>query len=146
MIIAETINENSDSLIDLLTAQCGDLEKLLALARQETRAAEDEDFEMIMEIVSERELLSRRLETFQQQISELRGKLTEADELNKTRMSARVVELASQTLAQDATTRKLLTASRLEASNKIMNLSNTRRGANAYIGENKRGLAYDRCA
>lgn len=146
MIIAETINENSDSLIDLLTAQCGDLEKLLALARQETRAAEEKDFEMIMEIVSERELLSRRLETFQQQISELRGKLTEADELNKTRMSARVVELASQTLAQDATTRKLLTASRLEASNKIMNLSNTRRGANAYIGENKRGLAYDRCA
>jgi len=146
MIIAETINENSDSLIDLLTAQCGDLEKLLALARQETRAAEEKDFEMIMEIVSERELLSRRLETFQQQISELRGKLTEADELNKTRMSARVVELASQTLAQDAATRKLLTASRLEASNKIMNLSNTRRGANAYIGENKRGLAYDRCA
>ncbi|MCD9184973.1 MAG: hypothetical protein LUM44_00960 [Pyrinomonadaceae bacterium] len=146
MIIAETINEKSDSLIDLLTAQCGDLEKLLALARQETRAAEEKDFEMIMEIVSERELLSRRLETFQQQISELRGKLTEADELNKTRMSARVVELASQTLAQDATTRKLLTASRLEASNKIMNLSNTRRGANAYIGENKRGLAYDRCA
>lgn len=146
MIIAETINEKSDSLIDLLTAQCGDLEKLLALARQETRAAEEKDFEMIMEIVSERELLSRRLETFQQQISELRGKLTEADELNKSRMSARVVELASQTLAQDATTRKLLTASRLEASNKIMNLSNTRRGANAYIGENKRGLAYDRCA
>lgn len=146
MISSETINEKSDSLIDLLTAQCGDLEKLLALARQETRAAEEKDFEMIMEIVSERELLSRRLETFQQQISELRGKLTEADEINKTRMSARVVELASQTLAQDVATRKLLTASRLEASNKIMNLSNTRRGANAYIGENKRGLAYDRCA
>lgn len=146
MIDLEIVNEKSDSLIDLLTAQCGDLEQLLALARQETRAAEEKDFEKIMEIVSERELLSRRLETFQQQISELRGKLTEADELNKTRVSARVVELASQTLAQDATTRKLLTATRKEASEKIANLPISQRGANAYLREDKRGLAYDRCA
>lgn len=143
MINPEIINEKSDSLIDLLTAQCGDLEKLLALARQETRAAEEKDFEKIMEIVSERELLSRRLETFQHQIAELRSKLTEADELYQTKVSARVVELASETLAQDATTRKLLTASRNEAAEKMKNFSVTKRGANAYLYEDKRGMAYD---
>lgn len=146
MISSETINEKSDSLIELLTAQCGDLEKLLALARQETRAAETEDFETIMEIVSEREKISRRLETFQQQISELRGTLNEGHEIYKSSVTMRVVELAEQTLAQDILTKKLLTAARAETADKLVNLSVSKRGANAYLGEPKRGLAYDRCA
>lgn len=145
MILSETIAENSDSLIELLTAQCGDLEKLLALAREETHAAEAKDFEKVMEIVSEREQVSRRLETFQRQISELRSKLTEGAELFQTKVSARVVELASQTLAQDAATKKLLTASKREASEKLARIPISQRGANAYLREDKRGLAYDRC-
>lgn len=145
MISTETINEKSDSLIELLTAQCGDLEKLLALARQETSAAQSEDFEKIMEIVSEREKISRRLETFQRQISELRGTLTDGAEVFKSGVSARVIELAEQTLAQDLTTKKLLTAYRAGKSMQIANLSSSQRGANAYLREEKRGLAYDRC-
>ena len=40
MFQTQEITKNSDSLIELLTAQCADLEKLLTLAREETLAAE----------------------------------------------------------------------------------------------------------
>ena len=36
---SENLVKNSDSLIDLLAAQCSDLERLLALAKDEMQAA-----------------------------------------------------------------------------------------------------------
>ena len=46
--MSESIKENSDSLIDLLTDQCVELETLLSLAREETLAAKSGDFGAIM--------------------------------------------------------------------------------------------------
>ena len=135
----ELIN-NSDSIIDLLTAQCGDLEKLLALAREETRAVQDEKFEDVFDIVSERTSITNRLETFQHQISELREHI--AAPLSSA-LTTRIVEVANLTLIQDRQTKLLLTGARDKATAALSNLDKSQRGRNAYLREETRGLAYD---
>lgn len=142
---SEKIVEKSDSLIELLTAQCGDLENLLALARRETKAAEQNDFEAIFEIVSERSKVSCRLETFQQQINELRGFLS-ANESNskQNEIAARITEIGNLTLAQDGKTRTLLIAARDSAALELQNIEKANRGTNAYLRDTRKGLAYNR--
>lgn len=141
----QTVRENSDSLIDLLTSQCADLEKLLALAREETDAAQHGKFFKILDIVSERAEITKKLETFQQQIAELRGCLANtAQNAVQATATSRIVELASQTLAQDRQTRLLLTASREESATAIKNLERSNSGANAYLQNERKGLAYSR--
>ena len=137
---SENIVKKSDSLIELLTAQCADLEKLLSLARRETLAAERGNFEDILNIVSERSAISRRLETFGQQISELREHLGATAAATLT---DRIIEVANLTLMQDRETKLLLTAARESAANELTNLERHSRGANAYLREETRGLAYD---
>ncbi|MEZ5425385.1 MAG: hypothetical protein R2747_03890 [Pyrinomonadaceae bacterium] len=145
MLNQKKIEQNSDSLIELLTAQCADLEKLLQLAREETLAAEGGDFLGILDIVSRREELSRRLETFQRQIAELRGTLGEAEEdLRRSKISAQVVAIANLTLAQDRETRLLLSASREESRKDLRNLDRYQKGTNSYLRQETRGLAFDR--
>ena len=63
MTYSGKIAENSDSLIELLSAQCGDLEMLLALSREETNAIERGNFESVLDIVSKRAELGNRLES-----------------------------------------------------------------------------------
>lgn len=145
MFSSEKIVKKSDSLIELLAAQCADLENLLSLARQETAAAEREDFEEILTIVTKRDELSQRLETFQRQIGELRGFLG-AHEANQrqTEISDRIVEVANLTLAQDGKTKLLLTAARENAVIELQKAEKANRGANAYLRDNRKGLAYNR--
>ena len=144
MFDSEKIVNKSDSLIELLTAQCADLENLLILARQETSAAGQNDFEAVMRIVSERAEISRRLETFQQQIGELRGFLETHDAKKQNEIAERIVEIANLTLAQDGKTKALLTAAREEATLELQNTEKSHRGTNAYLRDTQKGLAYNR--
>lgn len=138
------IFEKSDSLIGLLTAQCADLENLLALARQETVAAEHGDFEEILRIVTERGEISRRLETFQQQIGNLRGFLESNDnDRQQTEIVNKVIEVANLTLLQDNKTKLLLTAARENAATELQNSEKVFRGTSAYLPDMRKGLAYN---
>jgi hypothetical protein len=136
---------NSDSLIGLLTAQCSELEKLLALAREETEAARDGKFLRVWDIVSERAAIGKRLETFQRQITDLRAVLeTKGEKVVQYDITNRVIEFANQTLVQDQKTRLLLTASRDETVATLKNLERSHHNTNAYMRENAKGLSYNR--
>lgn len=144
MLKTEEIKIKSDSLIKLLTEQCSDLEKLLNLAREETLAAKDGDFLGIFDIVSDREKIGKRLETYHLQISELRNSLGENDEtIRRHEITKRVVEIANLTIAEDNRSLLLLSESREKAFEDLGNLEKTNRGNNAYLREQTRGLAYD---
>ena len=137
--------KNSDSLIELLAAQCSDLEKLLALAREETLAAQQGKFLKIWDIVAERDAIGKRLETFHRQISELRGHLeSKGESVSQYDITNRVVELANQTLVQDQATRLLLMESSEKTVGELKNLEKSHYGTNAYLRENTKGLAYNR--
>lgn len=145
MAASERVKRNSDSLIELLGAQCSDLEQLLALAREETLAAQQGKFLKIWDIVSERATIGKRLETYHRQISELRGHLeSEGENISQYDITNRVIELANSTLVQDQITRSLLTKSRDEATTGLQTLARSQSGNNAYLRENTRGLAYSR--
>ncbi len=145
MYESENLIDNSDSLIGLLTSQCVDLEKLLSLAREETLAARQGKFFKILDIVSERAEITQKLETFQQQISELRGCLDSTNQ-NAVQRNAvnRVIELANMTIVQDNQTKLLLTTSREETTDSLNNLEKSHYGTNAYLREETKGLAYNR--
>lgn len=142
---SENLKDRSDSLIGLLTSQCVDLEKLLSLAREETLAAQQGKFFKILDIVSERTEITKKLETFQQQIAELRGTLDSTNE-NAIQNNAinRVVELANLTIVQDNKTKLLLSSSREESADSLKNLEKSHHNTNAYLREEKKGLAYSR--
>lgn len=145
MFHSNKIIKNSDSLIELLTAQCGDLEQLLALARAETTATGQGNFEGVLDIVSKRAELSQRLETFHQQIAELREHLgNNASVALNHEITARVIEIANLTLAQDQKTKMLLTDARENAVSELNNLEKSNRGTNAYLREETKGLSYTR--
>lgn len=141
---SEKIINQSDSLIELLTAQCADLENLLALARCETVAAEQKDFEEILRIVTERGAIGQRLETFQQQIIELRGFLgAQTDNFQQNEIAKRVVEVANLTLIQDRKTKLLLTGVCESVALEMQNTEKSFRGTSAYLSEARKGLACD---
>ncbi|MGH9902184.1 MAG: flagellar export chaperone FlgN, partial [Pyrinomonadaceae bacterium] len=95
MTHAAQIEPHADSLIELLTAQCADLEQLLALARRETDAAERRDFDEIMRLTNERATLGERLEVFHRQLAELRARMGEgAEAALRGRTAERVTQLA----------------------------------------------------
>lgn len=145
MTTSDKVKDNSESLIELLGAQCSDLEQLLALARQETAAAQEGKFLKIWDIVSERAAIGKRLETYHRQISELRGNLEAAGEnISQFDITNRVIELANSTLVQDQKTRSLLTASRDQAAEGLKALGRGHAGSNAYLKENTKGLSYSR--
>lgn len=138
------LNENSDSLIGLLTAQCLDLEVLFGLAQRETAAAERKDFEAVLSIVTERALIGQKLETYQRQIAELRRVIDGSAEAYKTApVSTRIIELAEQTLAQDNKTKMLLTGAREETALELRNLATGKRGVSVYMREEQKGLSYN---
>jgi hypothetical protein len=139
----QPIVEKSDTIIELLAAQCSDLEKLLSIAREETRAAEAQDFERILEIVSERSQIGERLEVFQRRISELRGFLGDSAEINRHQIASRIIEVASLTLEQDEKTRKLLNGVKEETALELRNLETGNRNANVYLRGRQTGLAYN---
>ena len=145
--MAASINlvNNSDTLVELLAAQCADLENLLALAREETIAAREGRFTRIWDIVSERGKIGRRLETFHQQIAELRSSLeAQGDNPMKYDITGRVIELANLTLIQDQETRLLLSETKEKTAEELRELGKGQAGTNAYLRQPTRGLSYDR--
>ena len=139
------ITEHSDTLIGLLTAQCGDLERLLYLARIEAEAAEAGNFETVLEIVSERSTLSDRLEVFSRQVAELRSRLGEAGEaVLQNPIAIRTTEIVSEILRQDARSRPLLETAKQEAITEISKFDSSHRMGNAYTRETTKGIAYSR--
>lgn len=141
---SENIKRSSESLINLLGAQCSDLEKLLSLAKDETAAAQEGKFLKVWDIVSERAKIGRRLEAFHRQIAELRDYLeSHGENVGQYDITNRVVEFANLTLLQDQKTRQLLTESRDKSYQELKNLDRAQAGTVAYLKENHKGLAYD---
>jgi hypothetical protein len=143
-----SIESQADTLLDLLIGQCEDLEKLLALSRQETEAARRKDFEEVLRVVAERATLGERLEVYHRQIAELRARLGErAAPVMSCQAVARAVDLAHSVLAQDNVTRPLLVAVRDEAAEQQRQLAHSRRGVSAYLQEGSHApLACDQLA
>lgn len=131
------LNDQAEPLIELLTAQCADLESLLDLARTETAAAEQCDFAEVMRVVEKRATLGNRLEVYHRQIAEMRQQLS-ADQLTPILKGALVnstIRLATEIQAQDARTRPLLQAASDEASQQLSKLGQGRRTIGAYLNE-----------
>lgn len=145
MASPDKIKKQSDSLIELLTAQCADLEKLLSLAREETVAAEGRDFDGVLRVVSERAVMSEKLETFQRQIAELRERIGgDAQEaVWQGGLTAKMSEVIREIITHDTQTHLLLTGLRQNSVNELNNVEYTYRSSNAYLREMKKGLAYD---
>lgn len=138
----------ADSLLDLLIGQCDDLEKLLALSRRETQAAEQRDFEEVLRVVEERATLGERLEVYHRQIAELRLRLGEqAEPIMQSQTVTRAANLAESILVQDNITRPLLMAARDEVEVQQKNLTQASRGVAAYMQEGVRSsVACDQLA
>ncbi len=145
MFQKKNVEKTSDSLIELLVAQCDDLEKLLALAREETLAAQNGNFLSILDIVSDREKISQRLEVFQEQIGELRQNLSASETgFVRDELFNHTIELATMTLRQDKETKLLLGGMRDEALEELSNLDKSQRGTTKYLYQQTKGLSYSR--
>ncbi|HEV7644451.1 MAG TPA: hypothetical protein VGO50_10950 [Pyrinomonadaceae bacterium] len=138
------LKEKSDSLIGLLAGQCADLEVLFDLAQRETAAAGQKDFETVFNIVTERAMIGEKLETYQRQIAELRSFLAGSESVyESSSLTARINQLAEQTLAQDAQTKVLLNDARDETALELRNLATGKRSVNVYLQEMQKGLSYN---
>ena len=144
MLLQTKVEEQSDSLINLLTSQCSDLEKLLSLAREETVVAESGNFDELLQIVSERAKLGDKLVVFQQQIADLRIQLGAAAEpALQSPLASKIATLVNQVLTQDSLSRPWLVAARTNAINSLAQIHSATRSTNAYTRETTKGLAYD---
>jgi hypothetical protein len=142
------INAHADSLIELLIAQCRDLERLLELSRREAAALEREDFSALLETVRERATLGERLEVYHRQLAELRAEMGEdfAPGL-KNEWASRAIELAMKIQAQDAETRAALILMRQKTGEQLALLKQARHQVSAYLNEGRRlPIACDRLA
>lgn len=130
------ITSQSDSLIEILIAQCADLETLLTLARCETEATERKDFAEVVRVVSERAAIGERLESYHRQIAEMRQCLGEsAQEAIQSGMAQTAVKLILDIQQQDEQTRPLLLRSRNETVAESFQLEQARRSTRAYLRE-----------
>lgn len=135
---ANIISTEADSLLDLLIAQCADLEALLALSRRETAAAEARDFAGMIEVVTERATLGERLEIYHRQIAEMRQHLgAAADPALQSKTATRVTELITGILAQDERTRPMLATVHDQIGIERRNLNQIRRGLTAYLRDGR---------
>jgi molecular chaperone DnaK (HSP70) len=133
-----SIQSQSDSLIDILTAQCADLEKLLLLAKAETAAIEQLNFEDLLRVVSERATVGERLETYHRQIADIRMRLGESVEpILQSKVAKLTTELVTGIQAQDARTLPLLMAARDEMSNQYQRLNQSGQCLTAYMQGNR---------
>jgi hypothetical protein len=143
-----TVEAQADSILDLLIAQCADLESLLALARRETAAAREGDFAELMRVITARAELGERLEIHQRQIAAMREQLNSTAEAawpNAT--TARAEALVNGILLQDETTRPLLVAARERIAAEARELEQKRRGLSAYLRDGRNpALACDQLA
>jgi hypothetical protein len=131
--------------MDLLIAQCSDLEGLLALARRENVAANSEDFGELFAVFGERAKLGDRLETYHRQVAELRDRLGQgAGTYIDPALSTRTVQLVVEIQAQDRETTSLLLATQAVTSEEIARLDCGQRNSLAYLHARANGLNCDR--
>jgi hypothetical protein len=143
-----TINSQADSLIDLLVAQCADLEALLKLARRESVAAAENDFEGMLEVTTERATLGDRLESYHRQISDLRTAMGEsAEHMLQTNLVKDSIRLALEIQSSDKATSSALTQVRTNTNGQLTRLEQGRRNSTAYLSEARLGgMKCDRLA
>jgi hypothetical protein len=131
-----------ESLMDLLIAQCSDLEGLLALARRETVAANRNDFDELLTVFGDRAKLGDRLESYHLQVAELRAKL--GAYVDPT-LASKNAQLVIEIQRQDAKTSLLLVAAQSRLSEEITRLDHSQRNSHAYLqGALPNGLYCDR--
>jgi hypothetical protein len=139
---------HADSVLDLLIAQCADLEALLTLARREAQAAEARNFDEILRVAEERATLGERLEVYHRQIAEMRLRLGAVVEpMMRSETAKHTAALATEILAEDARTYPLLLAARNELVQEQQQLDRSNRAVNAYLQDGRAlSVAYDRRA
>lgn len=144
MLEKKSLRRNADSLIGLLTAQCADLEKLLALARDESNAVKNGDFEKILHIVENRADLGAKLEVYQRQIAELRGYLGSAEDITgQNPLISKTVELITKITQYDTKTKSSLILVRNAKLAELGDINQMQRRSEAYSRETSKGLAYN---
>lgn len=128
----------TDLLMNLLVAQCEDLESLLVLSRDETQAVQEHNFDQIIRITAERATVGERLEMYQQQIVDLRTRLGQSEEMMQQNPTViRINELVSEVQAQDEQTRVLLLHARQQLEQEQRQLNQMQRGLTAYGGDHR---------
>lgn len=138
MTTAFNLTAEADTLLDLLIAQCTDLEAILTLSRHETTAVETRNFDEIIRITTERATLGERLEVYHRQVAELRQRMgSMAEEVMQSPTVARITELVNGIKAQDNQTQPLLLAVRKEIEQERRQLDQTQRGLTAYMNEGR---------
>lgn len=148
MLHKHAIEAEADSLLDLLIAQCADLEALLQLARRETAVADSGDFEELLRVVSARAELGERLEVYHRQIAEMRERLGEtADSALHNETASQAASIINEILMQDEQTGPLLVVARHQVAAAARELEQKRRGVSAYLRDGRReSLACDQLA
>ncbi len=138
MNVASKITAEADSLLDLLIAQCEDLETLLVLSRGETAAAAARDFDEILRITAARATLGERLEVYHRQIADLRQHLgAAAESALQSPTATRIAELVNSVQAQDHQAHSLLLAARQEIDHERKQLNQIQRGLTAYLSDGR---------
>lgn len=143
--MSKTIDPNVDSVMDILVAQCRDLEVLLNLARQETNAIEKQDFDNLINVVSERSIIGKRLESYHRQLAELRsqfGDLAMAKIFNDA-ATTRCVTLISQIQTQDNHNQNMLVASRASLVQEAKQVTQAQQHLKAYGANSTISIACD---
>jgi hypothetical protein len=132
------ITAEADTLLDLLIAQCEDLELLLVLSRSETEAVQGRDFDELIRITAERATLGERLEVYHRQIAEMRQRLgAMAEAAWQSPTALRMAELVNRVQAQDHQTRPLLMSVRAEIEHEQKQLRQMQRGLSAYRNDGR---------
>lgn len=132
------LTTEADSLLELLIAQCEDLEALLVLSRNETAAVEARDFDEVIRITAERATLGERLEVYHRQVAEMRQRLGAAAEtVMQSPTVTKITELVHGILAQDSCTRPRLLALRADVEQQRQHLTRAQRGLTAYLNEGR---------
>lgn len=132
------LTTEADTLLDLLIAQCMDLEALLTLSRSEATAVQARDFDEVLRLTAERATLGERLEVYHRQIAEMRQRLGAAAEtVMHSPMATRITELVNGIVAQDNYTRPLLLEVRQEIEQQTQRLTQAQRGLTAYLNEGR---------
>ena len=137
----ETVLKNSQSIVDLLSAQCEDLESLLTLAREEAEAVKKGDFLSLVDIVSDRARIGERLETFQRQTIDLKQCL--AGDVEARKLAELMVEVARLTIEQDRAVNNGLQRLQVEAAEQIGQIGKGKTSITGYLQLNRKGLACD---
>ena len=132
------ITAEADTLLDLLIAQCVDLEALLTLSRHEAAAVEARDFEEIIRLTADRATLGERLEVYHRQIAEMRQRIgTAAEVVMQSPTATRITELVQGIMTQDSNMRPLLMTVRQEIEQEQKQLNQVQRGLNAYLNDGR---------